>query len=423
MLPRRPGPPATPRQCVAPNSPTSVREMHPALKERESVSRDVAVCAGVQPLRQPARPGVPASVTDDKDSEHLIVRHRDNFDHVTLRQHLRRNAACLPSQHAQFEEAIRRLNEDLRFVTHTRCMSIDHGDAPVERVLITAPHAAVEAGIEESPSRGRDPLSGVAAQHLVEAAREQRLCADACIATLHRQFGDQNRAWGLLTTADMLPWLVDYDDSSARGQHGGWCAPTLHIDVHSFNADRPRARWGLGVNLVVLHAEPELLRCVSRSRPATPGVPVAPVAPGGGSAPLLRPLLTPTRGSHAPLLQSGASRGGGLRRNARRAADDGRRDGAPIVWAMGRGCNGHVRDGLCAGGKHPSGRAAGPIDTQPSLGRRHRIRPRLPDAARAAYACTAWGVPARSCAKQAAAPAPARGAAAAATNGRQRPIG
>ena len=84
------------------------------------------------------------------------------------------------------------------------------------------------------------------------------------VATLHRQYGDQNRAWGLLATADMLPWLIEYDARSSHDAHGGWSTPTLHIDVHSFDVTQRRNGWGSGVNIIVLHEQEELRRFAER---------------------------------------------------------------------------------------------------------------------------------------------------------------
>ena len=205
----------------------------------------------VQPLLKPRRPGSARTGSSPTCIE--------PNDHMLLRAYLRRNAARLP-QCTQFAAAAIMHGDDLaeriRFVQRPAIACADDiPDAPTLRLLITAPHAATAPGVA---SRSRDPLSGCAAQDLIEAARRRGLRVDACIATLHRQYGDQNRAWGLIITSDVLPRLMAYDSDSSRHDDGRWRLPTIHLDVHTFHVQARRPAWGGGVNLIVLHGQPAL---------------------------------------------------------------------------------------------------------------------------------------------------------------------
>ena len=123
---------------------------------------------------------------------------------------------------------------------------------PFETVLVTAPHDAVDPSIRDTQ---RDPYSGAIARSVHEkfgAAYPSELC----IARAHRSVGDQNRMHGLLAAADMIFALAALDAADM--------SRVLHLDVHTYDKDRPMPGWCDGINIILPHGDEALRRVAAR---------------------------------------------------------------------------------------------------------------------------------------------------------------
>lgn len=141
-------------------------------------------------------------------------------------------------------------------------------------VLVTAPHDAVEKG---ERNMLRDPWSGEVARRLSSELQKRGKEVELIVATKHRRHFDQNRLKGLRKARDMIVHLDRFLVTRMEGSRGtvGPLSGVVHLDIHTYDVERPMKGWGCGINCIVNHADPVQRRfaeelCSSLSSPAMP---------------------------------------------------------------------------------------------------------------------------------------------------------